>query len=216
MKLKTRLIIGFMSVIILPLLLSVAVIFAFSQFQMRAIEKTYGISGTDYKMLANPVTIMDEVTENTYQQLEITANRDAERFLDESFLESINDSLQEKSSYLIVRQEDKIFYDGNKKTSDIYAVLPDYGDSIALDMSTYIGGKYQVLIKQIDYEQESGAKGTVFIVTGVGDYIPEVKTFFGEMLLAIIIILALTSGLLIAWIYQCVVVPLGRMKMMRI
>ena len=48
MKLKTRLIIGFMSVIILPLLLSVAVIFGFSQFQMRAIEKTYGISGTDY------------------------------------------------------------------------------------------------------------------------------------------------------------------------
>lgn len=212
MKLKTRLIIGFMSVIILPLLLSVAVIFAFSQFQMRAIEKTYGISGTDYKMLANPVTIMDEVTENTYQQLEITANRDAERFLDENFLESINKSLQEKSSYLIVRQEGEIIYDGNKKASEIHDVLPEYGEAISLDTSTYIGGEYQVLIKQIDYLQENGAKGTVFIVTGVSDYIPEVKAFIGEMLFAIVIILALTAGLLIAWIYQCVVVPLGRMK----
>ena len=212
MKLKTRLIIGFMSVIILPLHLSVAVIFAFSQFQMRAIEKTYGISGTDYKMLANPVTIMDEVTENTYQQLEITANRDAERFLDESYLDSINSSLQEKNSYLIVRHGDAIFYDGSKNANDIHDILPEYDNTITLDMSTYIGGEYQVLIKQIDYTQDSGEKGTVFIVTGVGDYIPEVKFFLGEMLLAIIIILALTAGLLIAWIYQCVVVPLGRMK----
>ena len=212
MKLKTRLIIGFMSVIILPLLLSVAVIFGFSQFQMRAIEKTYGISGTDYKMLANPVTIMDEVTENTYHQLEITAYRDAERFSDESYLESINSSLQEKNSYLIVRQEGAIVYDGSESVNDIHDILPDYGDDIALDMSTYIGGEYQVLIKQIDYIQDDGDKGTVFIVTGVGDYIPEVKSFITEMLLAIIIILALTSGLLIAWIYQCVVVPLGRMK----
>lgn len=212
MKLKTRLIIGFMSVIILPLLLSVAVIFAFSQFQMRAIEKTYGITDTDYKMLANPVTIMDEVTENTYQQLEITAYRDAERFLDESYLESINNGLKEKSSYLIVRQEGIVFYNGSENASDIHEVLPEYGDMITLDMSTYIGGEYQVLIKQIDYVQDDGAKGSVFIVTGVSDYIPEVKMFIGEMLLAIVIILALTAGLLIAWIYQCVVVPLGRMK----
>lgn len=212
MKLKTRLIIGFMSVIILPLFLSVAVIFAFSQFQMRAIEKTYGISDTDYKMLANPVTIMDEVTENTYQQLEITANRDAGRFLDQSYLDSINSSLQEKNSYLIVRHGDEIFYDGSKNANDIHDILPEYDNTITLDTSTYIGGEYQVLIKQIDYIQDNGEQGTVFIVTGVGDYIPEVKFFLGEMLLAIIIILALTAGLLIAWIYQCVVVPLERMK----
>ncbi len=212
MKLKTRLIIGFMSVIILPLLLSVAVIFAFSQFQMRAIEKTYGISDTDYKMIANPVTIMDEVTETTYQQLEITANRDAGRFLDESYLDSINSSLQEKNSYLIVRHSDAIFYDGSKSANDIHDILPEYGDTFAIDTSAYVGGEYQVLIKQIDYTLDSGEKGSVFIVTGVGDYIPEVKMFVGEMLLAIVIILVLTSGLLIAWIYQCVVVPLGRMK----
>ena len=212
MKLKTRLIIGFVSVIILPLFLSVAVIFAFAQFQMRAIEKTYGISETDYKTLSNPITIMDEVTENTYQQLEITANRDAGKFWDESYLDSINAGLYEKNSYLIVRQENRIIYNGSEESSEILEILPEYDENDSLDTSTYIGGEYRVLIKQIDYVQKDGGKGSVFIVTGVSDYIPEVKAFLAEMLIAIVVILALTAGVLIAWIYQCVVVPLGRMK----
>lgn len=212
MKLKTKLIIGFVSVIILPLLLSVAAVFAFAQFQMKAVEKTYGISDTDYKMLSNPITIMDEVTENTYQQLEITANRDAEKFMDESYLDSINEGLSSKNSYLIVKQENEIVYNGSEDSGEILEILPEYNTNKTLKMNTYIGGKYQVLIKQIDYVQDNGEKGSVFIVTGVSDYIPEVKAFLTEMMVAIVIILALTAGVLIAWIYQCVVMPLGRMK----
>ena len=161
MKLKTRLIIGFVSVIILPLFLSVAVIFAFAQFQMRAIEKTYGISETDYKTLSNPITIMDEVTENTYQQLEITANRDAGKFWDESYLDSINAGLYEKNSYLIVRQENRIIYNGSEESSEILEILPSYNENNSLDTSTYVGGEYRVLIKQIDYVQKDGEKGSV-------------------------------------------------------
>ena len=115
MKLKTRLIIGFMSVIILPLCLSVTVIFAFAQFQIRAIEKTYGVSNSGYQMISNPITVMDEMTDKTYQQLKITANREPEKFTDKDYLDSINDELLEKNSYLIVIHGEDVLFEGSKE-----------------------------------------------------------------------------------------------------
>ena len=43
MKLKTRLFIAFLTVILLPICLTVLMYFAFSTYQIGAIEKTYGI-----------------------------------------------------------------------------------------------------------------------------------------------------------------------------
>ncbi len=212
MKLKTRLIIGFMSVIILPLCLSVAVIFAFAQFQIRAIEKTYGVSNSGYQMISNPITVMDEMTDKTYQQLKITANREPEKFTDEDYLDSINDELREKNSYLIVIHGEDVLFEGSKEAEELYAALSEYMDIEATDQSTFIGGEYQVLIKQVDYSLSMSDNGRAFLITSVSEYIPEVKVFFAEMLIAVIVILVLTSGGLIIWIYRGVVVPLGRMK----
>ena len=75
MKLKTRLVIAFVTIITLPLLLSATVIFAFSQIQLHNIEETYNIT-TSFASLSNPVTVLSEVTESAYQQLTITANRE--------------------------------------------------------------------------------------------------------------------------------------------
>ena len=212
MKLKTRLIIGFMSVIILPLCLSIAAIFAFAQFQIRAIEKTYGINSIGYQVISNPITVMDEMTGKTYQQLNITANREPEKFMDKAYLDSINDELVEKNSYLVVIQDEEPLFEGSREAEELYAVLTERMEAEATEQSIYIGGEYQVLIKQIDYHINDYDKGSAFIVTSVSEYIPEVKMFFAEMLVAIIVILALTSGGLIIWIYRGVVIPLGRMK----
>ncbi|MBQ8802604.1 MAG: HAMP domain-containing histidine kinase [Tyzzerella sp.] len=212
MKLKTRLIIGFMIVIILPLTLSVAVITAFSQFQIRTIEETYGVSGTNYKILANPITMMDKVTETSFQHLTITANRAVDKFEDESYLDSINQELKGKNSYLIVRQNEEIVYEGAETAETIYAELPPYGAEDTQENGIYVGGNIQILIKQIDFQYESGEPGSAFIVTSVSDSLPEVKIFLRDMLIAVIIILALTAGLLIIWIYRGVAIPLSEMK----
>lgn len=41
MKLKTRLVVAFLTVVILPVILSGSVIFAVGKYQMNCIEKTY-------------------------------------------------------------------------------------------------------------------------------------------------------------------------------
>ena len=213
MKLKTRLVIGFVTATILPLILSVAVIATFAQFQIRSMERDYGISNADYTIITNPISSLSRVTEMTYKQLSITANRSAKQMEDIDYLEDINRELQTINSYLVVRKGDFIAYEGEELTKDIREVLPDYGEQdSSLENGTYLGGELQILIKQIDFQYNDGENGTAFIVTDVANTIPEVRDLVMRMFLSVVIILAVTVLLICIWIYRGVAIPLGQMK----
>lgn len=213
MKLKTRLIIGFITVMILPIMLSFTVILAFGQFQLRSIEKTYGITGADYKVFTNTIGTLNKVTESTFQQLKITTNRDASQMEEIAYLDDINQELSTINSYLIVRKDDMVSYSGTDEVERIWEDLPEYGAAdTSSENGTYLGGEIQSLVKQVDFIYPDSAQGSAFIVTELNDAIPEVKSFVGDMLLAVVLILALTAGILIIWIYRGVAIPLGRMK----
>ncbi len=213
MKLKTRLIVGFVIITILPLFLSITVIYAFTQIQMKSIEKNYGITGATYESLSNPILTLSSATEGIYRQLTVTASRAPEQFGDLSYINAVNEELKTMNSYLIVRQADHILYTGSEKAVDVLDVLPAYGNrDVTSENGDYIGGDIHVLIKQIDYQDENYRGGSVFIVTDVGKMIPEVRQFLGDVVLVIVLILAVTAAVLVLWIYRGVVIPLGRMK----
>lgn len=213
MKLKTRLIFAFIIVMILPLILSVAVIIGFGRSQIRSIEKTYGITGADYTILTNPVRALNEVTEPTIQQLIITANRDPEQLDDMEYLQNINQELAVVNSYLVIRKEDQIIYAGQEMPKEVEAALPDFASQdTASENGAYFGGNLQVLVKQVNFVEANGIQGSAFVITDVNAAIPEVKTFVTNMMFAIVFILAITAGVLIIWLYRGVAIPLGRMK----
>ena len=213
MKLKTRLVIGFMTATILPLILSIAVITAFAQFQIRSMERDYGITDADYTIITNPISSLSKVTEMTYKQLSITANRSAKQMEDTDYLEDVNRELQTINSYLVVRKGDEIAFEGVELTEAVQAVLPEYGgQDSSLENGVYMGGELQILIKQIDFKYTDGAKGSAFIVTDVTNSIPEVRDLVMRMFMSVVIILALTVLLICIWIYRDVAIPLGQMK----
>ena len=213
MKLRTRLVIAFLTVTVLPLLLSLAVISTFWQIQLRTIESNYGITGTTYESLSNPVSMLNKMTETTYQQLMITANRAPEKFEDIRYLDELNQELRTMNSYLIVRSEEHIAYSGSDLAANVYTELPEYGlYDVSAKNGIYIGGEAQVLIKQVDFQLKGQRPTSAFIVTDVSQAIPEISELMGDTLFSIIFILIFTAGLLIIWIYRGVVIPLGEMK----
>jgi len=213
MKLKTRLIIGFITVMILPLILSLTVITIFGQFQIRSIERNYGITGADYTIITNPISALNKVTEPTFHQLQITTNRDPDQMEDLGYLNEINKELTEVNSYLVVKKNEDVIYNGQHLSDAIQAALPDFGTQGSLsENGIYVGGSLQVLIKQVDFHFADGDVGSAYIVTNVNDAIPEVRQYISNMFFAVILILAVTAGVMIIWIYRAVVVPLNRMK----
>ena len=213
MKLKTRLIIGFVTVMILPLILSLTVITIFGQMQIRSIERNYGITGADYTIITNPISALNQVTEPIFHQLSITANRDTSQMEEDAYLDEINRELKMMNAYLITCRDGEVEYQGDNISQDIIHVLPEYGTKeSSSENGVYVGGDLQVLIKQIDFHYPNGQEGSAYIVTNVNDAIPEVREYISDMLVSIVLILALTAGIMIIWIYRGVAIPLGQMK----
>ena len=212
MKLKTRLIIGFMIIIIIPVMCSLTIVGAFSQLQIRNIEKNYGVTAT-YQSLLNPISMLNKVTENIHHQLMITASRAPEQLENEEYLDSVNDDLKSMNSYLIVRSGESIIYGEHGAPEGLYKQLPEFGNyNEENENGTYVGGNYQILIKQVDFISSKNQLGSAFIITDVSQAIPEVTKLIGDTLVGIVVILVLTAVILILWIYQGVVEPLNRMK----
>ena len=62
MKFKTRLIIAFFTVIMVPVVLTSLFILLLGRYQISSIEKTYGLTGTTVEVLTNPVQVLGQLT----------------------------------------------------------------------------------------------------------------------------------------------------------
>ncbi len=215
MKLKTRLIIAFLTIILIPVMLSVVMIMIFGRYQIGAIEKTYGITGTTVESFSNPVQVLARLTEEPYHELKDMIRTEPEKMIDAAWLEEFNQRLLEKKSYLLVRRDDILVYIGtnSKLSRKVMEQLPEHEDSdFASENGMYLGGEAQSLVKQVDFLFPGGEKGSTFIVTDVSNVIPEVKEFFIDMLFGVILVLILTACILFIWIYKGIMSSVGKMQ----
>lgn len=214
MKLKTRLITAFITVSVLPILLTGIVICGMSRYQISAMEKNYGIGGTTYKSFSNSVQVFNSLTEESYHKISEVAINEPELLEDVTYLEDVNKALQKKSSYLIMRKDDKITYIGGDTESaeELLNQLPNYGEHDTTSENGVYYGDVQALVKYVDFQFRDKMEGSAFIVTDVSSVMPEVKQFISDVALAIILILVATAALLIFWIYKGITGPLGKMQ----
>lgn len=211
MKLKTRLTIAFCAVILIPIVLCGAAILVFSQYQIKSIEKTYDI---DFSLgsFSSSIQIISRSTERVREQLQDKADTDPDSFLNFSFLQEINSELNEKYSYLLVRRDDEIFYQGTEENVDaLFGQLPAYGER-DISGSVFIGSEAKALVKQVDIAFTDGSRGSAFIVTSASAVLPEMRMLLIEMLIAIILILIFTASLMALWIYTGINRPLNKLK----
>lgn len=213
MKLKTRLIISFCIIIFVPVSLMCATIFGFQHFQLREIEKTYGLEGDNYNYLTNSVYLLNRVTNAICTELINTAKHEPSQLEDLPHLQEINEQLAEKYSYLIVRKGAHIIYVGTADLTKIPKNLPEY-DGVNPNEATgfFFDGETQEMIKQIDFVFGDGEEGSAFVVTSSLTVLPEMKDLVMDTVISVLLILFLTAAMLTIWIYQSMINPIKKLE----
>lgn len=214
MKLKTRLIVAFFTIILIPVVLLLVALFGVGKYQLAAIESHYGIEDASYDNLSNSIGILSKFTKNIYSQMNSTAQKEPMLFEDGEYLEGINTDLLVRCSYLVVRKDGELVYKGSDEDiSFLEKNLPEYGRKPTdVESGIYVGGNVQSLIRQVDFEYSDGGKGSLFVITEVGKMIPQVKHLIIEIFIAMVLILTFTSGMLTLWIYRGIVTPMRKLK----
>lgn len=211
MKFRTKLIITFLTIILLPLLLSVIAFGAIGAVIVHNTDMSYGIETTDYSTMSDTLASFSDITDDLYEKLNEEADADARVLENHEYLERINAEAFQRSSYIIVRKGSEVYYTGNEVASQkIFDKLPDYGFESRDTNSGFYYNDMQKLVKQIDFRFSDGAEGSLFIVTKVNSVIS--KPFLIYLFTAILVILVVTSLILTQWIYTSVLAPVNRLN----
>lgn len=210
MKLKTRLRITFASIILIPLLMLV-IAFTLIAIYLTGAEQGTPFTKLDYTTMTENMKEVVNATDEAYFILQEQARTNPIKLEDKRFLQKINDEVSRKSTYLIVRKNDAIYYTGNGSAArKILNRLPNYGEKQLADEAGYYFNDLEQYIKQIDFRFSDGSEGSVFIVTRAGGLISKQLLF--TMIIAIVCILCLTSLILTNWIQKSVFRPVNELN----
>ena len=217
MRLRTKLLITFFTIILVPMAMVYLCVAILGNFQGRALKSDYGISGVSDLYSGASVQVFNSLTMAIQQDIHKAAESSPDDFLREDYLEALNQRLAGKYSFLVVRKDEAIIYNGSadRDVKVLGEELPEYNGSNVGEgnkSASIFTGKSKLLIKQQDLIFSDGTPGSVFIVTSVGELVPQVKQMFGNMMLAMLILLILIAVLLALWIYRAILRPIGELK----
>ena len=201
MKIKSKLVISFCIVIFIPIILATFTFVGFYQVQKKSIEQAYGIEDADAYSLNSSIQLLNRITEDSFESILDYTKNSPDKLEDTSFLNILNNQLGKQYSYVVVKKNNEVIYNGGTSNDELIADLPEFGTINNGDtMAAYLDSKNRVLVKRIDFHFGDDSLGTVFLITATQDVIPEIKHFIIELLVAIVVILLFTAVLMIIWI----------------
>jgi len=211
MNLKKRLTITFVTITLLPIIMTVIAFVLIGGVLSYEPNENAGLLFGKYNLSMDAASSFTQISDENYYEIRSRLDIAPDRFEDTSFLSGLNEELKEKTSFLIVRKGEEIYYNGNEKASDqLLKQLPEYGlDNGRIDTTSLLIGQRK-LVKQMDFSFQDGTEASLFIVTDLNHVISSQLVI--RMFLCVIIILLLTSLFLTKWINKGVFFPIRELN----
>ena len=208
MKFKTRLQVTLITIIVLPLLLTVLA-YCFIGATLVNFRQGHSIQEWNYSLMTESFESFANTAELTYEEILEQAKADITKLEDTVYLQELNDKISKRSAYLLVRKNNELYYTGNEELSDkIFDKLPDYNEAPDKD-SGYYFKTYNKYVKQYDFVFRDGAQGSIFVVTKMNTLIS--RELLVDMFIAILLILIFTGIMLTLWFRKSVFTPLDKL-----
>lgn len=207
MKLKTRLLITFLTIVILPLFLAGVAIVGITCYVNMNAKEAYGLDKVNISLLLDPVHGFTELTNEEFDYLKGAREKKISFFENKNELAALNEKLFKKSSFLLIRREKDIFYSGNENLgNEVFLSLAKYGMQYNGEQNGYFLDNMERVVRQVDFRFTDGSEGSAFIITKVTTFIT--GKLIRNVLIMIVIILVFTSFTLTRWMQSGVFVPI--------
>jgi len=210
MKFSTRLRVTFITIILLPLVLT-AVAFCGIVLYLMNTQKGFPIVQLDYDTMTENFKEVVDATDHVYYDLQKQAQEDPAMLADVDFLEQISARIPRRTTYIIVRKGDELYYTGNREAAEvIFPMLPEYEEGNRQVSSGIYFEELDKFVKQVDFVFPDGSQGSAFVVTKANSLIS--RKLLIDMCVAIFLILLFTSLMLTWWIHRGVFNPINELN----
>jgi signal transduction histidine kinase len=212
MKLAHKMKIFFYPAILVPIFLIIVLgILVFHGYFSTVI----GLNWTkkDFLELLNPLYMGNEMIQETYEELLGVAEENPEQLLDESYLAQIDESLDSKNSFLVVKTENETVYSGSASVEELEDILPYYYDGNQnMDVGIYVKEPQDYLIRQVNFKIDEEQKGSAYILCDLDAYAVYYRNALLWIVFAAFVILILTSLMCSRYIRKELLNPLQELE----
>lgn len=212
MKLSTRLKISFGFLILFPLVLFASTLYGLSAISTASIRQTYSIDNIDYNNLLKPITLINKMCKKEYSEIQNILENSPEKIHDKEYLSDLNKALAGRHAYLLIIESGEIVFNGNAFPKDMIDEIKEVDFVGAEDFGFYIG-RYEYMINGIQYTDDKGSEGCIYFVVSTKGILPQLKKFYVEVIVCVIIILIGTSAIFTIWIYRSTVRPIKKLRL---
>ena len=214
MQLRHKLLTAFLIIILLPCSMIGTIGSVILAQQVQAIEDGYQINTDNWEIVTEPIQILNRMTRGTFNELSTMAERYPERFLDKKRLNTINNFLLERYSYLVVERNNQVLYVGEEgHYHKIRNQIPSVEImEVTYDGGVYVEGKNPFLAKQQKFFFENGEEGSFCIITDVNSLVVRLRNATMLAIFTGIMIIVFTASILVVWLYQSMIKPLNALR----
>lgn len=206
MSFKKKLILIFLTIIILPIFLTFMALIVIGSM-LNSQSGPFG-SGFNFNWA---VQSYGQLTEEVAVKIDEVIDTNASLLEDMSYLQELSEAVSDKNSYVVVRKDDALYYTGNVDSAKrIFERLPEYGTDKEDREAGYYYDDMHKFVRQFDFIFSDGSEGSIFIVSKVNSLID--KSFLWDMLIALIFIMIFTALMLIRWINNNMIAPINTLN----
>lgn len=210
MKFRTRLLITSLTMVLLPLLLTCAALLVVGS-HIEDAETPLGFFDRDNASFIYTIENYSRISEEVLEKVRQQIREDSSRLEDTVYLDEITLDLKDKSSYIIVRKDNELYYTGNNNAAKrIFHALPEYGNEMPGSEAGYYYNDIKKLVKKVDFRFSDGSEGSFFIITSISSLLSR-KTLY-RMAFAFILVLIFTSFLLTQWFRRGIFTPINQLN----
>ena len=128
MKFKTRIRVTFITIIVLPLALT-SLAFCLIGLYLMNTQKGLSYEQINYSAMSENIKEIVENSDKVYGVLLEQIKENPRKLENREYLEQVSSQIGRKSTYIIVRKGDELYYAGNPAAAEkIFSELPDYGE----------------------------------------------------------------------------------------
>lgn len=210
MKFRTRLMVTFVTIIVLPLFLTAVAFFVIGGYLIN-LQQGYGLQNMDYSLVSETYQTAAESADEIFHIIVEDAKEDIGRLEDIEYLQKMEQELPKSTAYYLIRKDDEIFYSNNPDSAEkILTRLPDFGEGELDEDTGYYLRANDKYVKQFDFQFSDGSQGSLFVIARMNSLIS--RTLLVDMFIAILCILIFTSWILSQWIHKSLFTPLNELN----
>ena len=209
MKLKTKLMISFILIILIPLVLFVVFGAAIIRLQSRLIRTSYGISAEVSDMFLGSSGLYDQLMQKVQDDISAYVGENQEILEDKEAMGSYLKSVAGDLINVVVLKDGDLYYTYNHLQTAVLKELVAAGaEEDRTGTAIYIRRQGILMGRAYEGRFADGSKAQIYTIADVRQLLPEVRRMIIQFVLTMVFVLVITACLFTVWIYRSVVRPI--------